>query len=99
MAKSKKSLLLSWIKFRGKASSAEIENQAYILFGMLPSNARRRCREWAQGEDEEINILRRYVIPGSALVHYEYIRDPKPKTKPESKSEIFTKQETLSLGA
>lgn len=92
MKKSKKFLLLSWIKSQGKASSAEIENQAYVLFGMLPSNARRRCREWAEGKKEGVNILRRFAIPGSALVHYEYVRDPKPKIKPEPEPEIYEAQ-------
>lgn len=95
MSKSKKALLLSWIKSQGKASSAEIENQAYVLFGMLPSNARRRCREWAEGEKEETNTLQRFSKKGSVLVHYRYIdRTPKPEPEPET----FTKQETLSLG-
>lgn len=97
MGKSKKARLLEWIKDIGEASSAEIENYAYTAFDMLPSNARRRCREWAERENEGLNILKRFKKPGSALVHYKYLGLRIPK-KPKPEPEIFTKQETLSLG-
>lgn len=65
MAKSKKALLLDWIRREGVVSSADIARYGVNNFY---TSAMRRAREYA-----EKGILERFSKPRKALVYYRYI--------------------------
>ena len=87
MPKSKKALLLEYIKENKEVSSADIARWGVNCFY---TSAMRRAREYA-----EQGILERFSKPGKALVYFRYAWKPKPKPKPE---EMLTNQQILPLG-
>lgn len=88
MGKSKKALLLEYIKENKEVSSADIARWGTDNFY---TSSMRRAREYA-----EKGILERFSKPGKVLVFFRYAYKPKPKPEPEP--EYYTKQQTLSLG-
>lgn len=87
MAKSKKALLLEYIKENKEVSSADVARWGVDFFY---TSAMRRAREYA-----EKGILERFSKPGKALVYFRYAYKPKIKPEPEPEPEYFTKQLSL----
>ncbi len=89
MGKSKKALLLAYIKDSGEVSSAQIYKWGDDNFS---HRAKRNARQLAKD-----GYLEPFSKPDSALVWYRVIElKPKPEPKPEPKP--LTTQQHLPLG-